>query len=509
MNLRGNMILTYLSVSFFIVLIAGIGKFSIHQLMKTDQWVGHTQEILRQAHKLERVIIDMETGVRGYVLTEDRVFLEPYEAGLESYPKILSKIQEATRYDIIQEATRYDIQIGNIQEVRRRTEHWVRTIGLPLNNLPNDQARALVASGEGKRQMDGIRETIGKFNQVEEDLLSEYQMTANYTSIMASRFLLVSGIFAFILASGFSYFITKSVLKQVGGEPAEIAAFTREIATGNFGIHINPPYTGIFASVVDMMHSLRENQQQIRTQNEQLQTINDSLEEKVQQRTSELKKSNEELEQFAYIASHDLKAPLRAIANLSAWIEEEIENPNEEVKEYVRLMKSRVYRLEDLINGILEFSRVGRVNVEKTLIDLGEVIREVGETTIPENFELRIADIPKIHANKIRMIQVFENLISNAVKHHDKKSGLIEITYEETSDSHIVRVIDDGPGIDLKYHEKIFQIFQTLKSKDEVESTGIGLTIVKKIMDEHNGDVRIKSNGRGCTFILAFNKGDA
>jgi signal transduction histidine kinase len=204
----------------------------------------------------------------------------------------------------------------------------------------------------------------------------------------------------------------------------------------------------------------------------------------------ELKEQNVELEQFAYVASHDLKSPLRAINNLASWIKEDYKDIPAEMDERLNLMISRISYMNELIDGLLEYSRIGRVNTEKEEIDLNVILEEVKRSLDIKNFKISVYSLPKIVANRVRIKQIFMNLVDNAIKHHDKGFGNIEVNYENG----IFFVGDDGPGIDPKYHEKVFIIFQTLKPK---KTTGLGLTLVKKIVEEYDGKIWIESEGRG------------
>jgi PAS domain S-box-containing protein len=223
-----------------------------------------------------------------------------------------------------------------------------------------------------------------------------------------------------------------------------------------------------------------------------------------------LEKINKELDQFAYIVSHDLKAPLRAINNLSIWIEEDIGDKIEaDTQKNFNLLRGRIGRMEGLINGILDYSRAGRMKAQLSEIDLNVFIDEVvSNLAPPEKFKVKIQEnLPTILAEKITIDQVFSNFISNAIKYNNNENPEIEINCTDKGDFYKFCFADNGPGIDKKYHEKIFQIFQTLQARDSVESTGVGLAIVKKIVEEKGGNVWVESElGKGSKFFFTLAK---
>lgn len=256
--------------------------------------------------------------------------------------------------------------------------------------------------------------------------------------------------------------------------------------------------------------ALVENIDEQKKAEEALTTLNHQLEQKVKQRTEELEKRNEELNQFAYVASHDLKAPLRGIANLASWIEEDLEEKlDEENRHNLQLLKGRVNRLENLINGLLSYSRVGRVNSQKQDIDLGELLTEIiSSLDIPDEFKVEIiGEMPKLYTYRTPLEQVFSNLIINGVKHHNRKDGNVKISMAQQERYYEFFVSDDGVGIEPRYHQKIFQIFQTLESRDVKESTGIGLAVVKKAVESQGGTISVKSQlAEGTTFRFTWPK---
>ncbi|MDZ7723773.1 MAG: PAS domain S-box protein [candidate division KSB1 bacterium] len=227
----------------------------------------------------------------------------------------------------------------------------------------------------------------------------------------------------------------------------------------------------------------------------------------LEQVNEELESTNEELKSFAYIVSHDLKAPLRAIGQLSYWLAEDYKSViDEDGQEKFSLMIHRVHRMNKLIEGILQYSRIGRVKEHKRKVDLNQVVSDVWQDiNAPDSIQFHTDDMPVVYADPTRMEQVFMNLIGNAVKYMDKTQGKINVKYVKKQEHLEFHIIDNGPGIEEKYHEQIFQIFQTLTPRDVVESTGVGLTLVKKIVENYNGQIRIKSEaGQGADFIIQF-----
>lgn len=225
---------------------------------------------------------------------------------------------------------------------------------------------------------------------------------------------------------------------------------------------------------------------------------------------NQLEKRNQELDQFAYVTSHDLKAPLRAIANLSEWIEEDLEDKlDEDTRQQMNLLRGRVHRMENLINGLLQYSRVGRIKREAQPVDVGRLITEILDSlSIPPDFTIEVrGEMPILVTEELPLQQVFTNLISNAIKHHNRADGRVVISVEEQENCYRFSVADDGVGIEPEYHEKVFGIFQTLEARDTKENTGIGLSIVKKIVESQRGEIALESQrGEGATFWFTWQK---
>lgn len=233
-------------------------------------------------------------------------------------------------------------------------------------------------------------------------------------------------------------------------------------------------------------------------------------EEKQKQLMDKLELVNHDLLDFAHVVSHDLKAPLRAIKNLSDWISADYEEKlGADGQQQFELLKSRVDRMRDLINGILEYSKLGRLNSEEKVVDLGQVVKELIDTLDPpQHIHLSMkGKMPAILINEVSIRQVFQNLVSNAIKYIDKPEGKIEVGYKEELDRLCFWVKDNGPGIAKKDQERVFKIFETLGNSKSYESTGVGLSIVKKILSNYEGNIWLDSTmGEGSCFYFSLPK---
>ena len=225
---------------------------------------------------------------------------------------------------------------------------------------------------------------------------------------------------------------------------------------------------------------------------------------------AQIERANLELKDFAYSVSHDLKAPLRGIRILATWISEDCTDKfDERGKEQMDLLIRRVDQMRSLIDGILEYSRVGRLDKQTVQLDLNELIPDIIDIiSPPDHVDLTIEnELPIIEYEPTRIRQVFQNLLSNAVKYMDKPQGQIRINCDEQADWWQFSITDNGPGIEKEHFETIFQMFQTLAPKDKSDSTGIGLALVKRIVKTYGGKVWVESEfGRGSTFFFTIPK---
>ena len=225
---------------------------------------------------------------------------------------------------------------------------------------------------------------------------------------------------------------------------------------------------------------------------------------------TQLKRSNEDLGQFAYIASHDLRSPLNAIEKLVTWIEDDgVGTLPESSQKYFSLIKQRVSRLMNLLDDLLSFAKIGISEYQLEWINLERLAANIKSIMDPSGrFEIE-APNKDLFLPQVPFELAIRNLISNSIKHHHKEQGVIRIEYEEQFPDHVIKVIDDGPGIAPEMHTKAMEIFQTLKPRDDVEGSGMGLALIKRIMDLHGGSVAIDSDGEsGTTIITRWNISD-
>ncbi|HCK21441.1 MAG TPA: hypothetical protein DHW15_04555, partial [Bacteroidetes bacterium] len=235
-------------------------------------------------------------------------------------------------------------------------------------------------------------------------------------------------------------------------------------------------------------------------------------EQKLEEKNKELTEINQELEHFAYVASHDLREPLRTIASFIQILNKRYgETLDEDGKQFMGFVVEGAKRMQLLIRDLLEYSRVNRFNTDYEKVDLNEVFNTVNRVLkekIDSTDALILAEnLPVIQGNKIQLTQVFQNLIDNAIKFRGKKKPEITITVEELPSKWRIAVSDNGIGISPEYHQRIFIIFQRLHTHEEYTGTGIGLALCKKIIELHGGEVWVESKkNKGTTFTFTIKK---
>jgi len=238
--------------------------------------------------------------------------------------------------------------------------------------------------------------------------------------------------------------------------------------------------------------------------------MDENTEEKQAQLLKQVESISKEFQDFVYIISHDLKAPLRAIKALTDWLAADYADKfDADGKEQLKLLLTRVNRMQNLLDGVLEYSRIGRVTENPAPIDTNQLVAEIIETLVPPaNIHITIENkLPVVPFEPTRIRQVFQHLINNAVRYMSKPEGFVKVGCTEENGFWKFSVSDNGPGIAEEHFEKIFRLFRTLQAKDQFESTGVGLTLVKKIVELNGGKVWLTSTvGEGSTFFFTLPK---
>ncbi|MDX5422353.1 MAG: CHASE3 domain-containing protein [Hymenobacteraceae bacterium] len=443
-------------------------------------------EILRLAEGMEKAVVDAETGVRGFQVSDNETFLEPYYKGRETYDSLFAQIST-----LVQNKE----QVARLQAIDNAQGQWLSVFAEPSVTLQRQalanpaQAAAYedfrqnyIRKGVGKKLTDQIRQHFREFDAKENELkntrLRTLASSMAFTDNLAIALTVVCIVAAFI--------VIQLLVKAVRGRLINISSMAREVAEGHFNARLTDNRQDEISQV---SHSL----------NVMAQRLDDSF--------ANLRKMNNELDQFAYVVSHDLKAPLRAINSLAEWIEEDLPDVDPEVKRNLQLMRGRVFRMENLINGILTYSRIGRKELPQSTFAVGKLIAEIGDSLAPsEEVSLNIATpLPEITTERVLLEQVFTNLIGNGIKYNDKPDPAVTIGCRELEGAFEFWVQDNGPGIPAEYHQKVFGVFQTMEARDTKESTGIGLAIVKKIVEEKGGNINLTSEaGKGCRFTFTW-----
>lgn len=316
---------------------------------------------------------------------------------------------------------------------------------------------------------------------------------ANLMVVVISGFLLMG-----ILVSAL---ITRSLSWQL----QKIRTAMLQIAEGDTDIII--PFHDHPHEIGDMAKTLTIFAQYVNERKKSAQLL-ELHQQELEKSNRQLALTNKELETFAYVASHDLKSPLRGIAQLSSWIDEDLEEKEfAEVAKHTKMLRNRIQRMEKLLDDMLIFYRAGKTDGNISRIDLAQMAKELFDIqNTKAGLRLELGNnLPVFDSLSTPFEQILRNLFSNAIKHHDSESGVIRVEGRQlNTDFYEFSVSDDGPGIPAKFQERVFGMFQTLKPRDELEGSGMGLALIKKIVETYGGKISLHSDGRGCSFTFTW-----
>ena len=462
------------------------------QVFASSQTVEASQQVSAQGAQLMQAIVDMETGFRGFLLIGNEVTLEPYYQGEQRLTGKFTELRQrvAAAPEQRQLLNRADVLFRQwkaysyllIREKRAARRSNPAQAG--LEGMPH---RGLTENLTGKRMMDNIRRQLGAFDRNEARIRTGLRQTLQADINRAQLLSGSMGVAALVLGLAWATYMVRMLTRRL----RSLLQLASRMAAGDYKAQI--------ADVADDEVTALS-----RALNKIARTVDANI--------SQLESRNQELDQFAYVVSHDLKAPLRAIESASRWIEEDMGQDGlpPHIREFLGLMRQRVRRMENLIAGILELARVGRTAQADETVFVRQLLREIIDSIAPPaGFHIELPFfLPTLSTNRVQLQQVFTNLLSNAIKYHDHPEvGRVTISCGEAGAFYQFSVADDGPGIAPEYHERVFVIFQTLVERDTRESTGVGLAIVKKIVERQGGRIILTSaEGAGATFSFTWPK---
>ncbi|NEA19061.1 sensor histidine kinase [Streptomyces halstedii] len=447
---------------------------------RTTELVDRIQPARSSSYQLQTSLLDQETGVRGYALTGDASFLEPYEAGMAAERLRLGRVRE-----LVGNEQPFADDLDRIEEAAdewraRRAGPLIASVG---ENGPARESSAPI--GRSKAEFDTLRE-LNTTLQTHLDTARD-QARAELDAARATRDRVL---WALVAGSVLAVVVLSLLLHRMVGRPLNaLAAASGSVRSGAFGnrieVHGPSDVRAVAAAVEDMRRRLAAEL----AESQERETL-------LAEQTGELRRSNSELEQFAYVASHDLQEPLRKVASFCQLLEKRYGTElDDRGKQYIAFAVDGAKRMQVLINDLLTFSRVGRVqeswkpvdldrSLDRALGNLTLAVEDAGATVVREN------PLPELLGDATTLAMVWQNLIGNAIKFR-RPDVLCRITIgcvREGEDWHLT-VADNGIGIAPEFSDKVFVIFQRLHARDEYEGTGIGLSLCRKIIEFHGGRI--------------------
>lgn len=483
MKLATQIILAFSAVILLSVVDSYTNYLLSLKVETNSKFLSKSEDIIRNSNQLHKSIIEMQGAFRGFLLTDDTTFLENYHTALTTVPGLYNAQKVLINHNQEQVAILdsifiiHNLWLEYADQIIRAKKNVILRLSPEKEYL--DLFENKLKRQVGKKLNDRIKVKFDEFDHSEylfRNLHSEtLKHSINSTHTRSFIFLSLTIITGVISVIYIVMLITKRIRKMVN--------LAGDIAQGEFRtLHDtrNDELTGLSKSLNIMSDNLGKSMR-------------------------ELENRNDELNKFAYVVSHDLKAPVRGIRNVVKWLEEDHgASITPTMKEYLDIIPERTQRMEDLINGLLNYAIVSnKTGIE--IIPTQSLVEGIAHFIVPRNMTVDVKDLPDVVGEKMKLEQVFTNLISNAVKYTQHDTGLITISCKKDDHFYLFSVKDNGIGIDPQFHEKIFDLFQTLRKENEKESTGIGLAIVRKIIEEQGGQISVVSTlGLGAEFRFTW-----
>ncbi|MFK0181718.1 ATP-binding protein [Streptomyces xanthochromogenes] len=461
----------------------------------SDELVDVKSPALSTSFRLESALLNQETGVRGYGLTGTPDFLRPYQQGLSD-----QAVHSATLEHLVGDDA---AELSDLRRVQKAVEKWQARIARPISASPAGAPSALATerAAEGKTDFDALRAAMAQ--QQERLRADQARARQDLADTMRLRNWVFAAIALVIVA--LAALVFEGLRRGITKPLEQLARDARDVTSGDFGrpiVPTGPADLRQLSGEIDLMRQrlVRELE------------VSEQARQHLDAQAADLQRSNSELEQFAYVASHDLQEPLRKVSSFTQLLQRRYTGQlDAKADQYIAFAVDGANRMQTLINDLLEFSRVGRVHnthesialdavVERTLSALSVSIEETGAKITCEG-------LPTLVADPTQMGMLWQNLIGNAIKfHRPGQQPHIEVSAVREDSLWRFTVTDDGIGIAPEYAEKVFVIFQRLHTKDVYSGSGIGLAMCKKIVEFHGGTIAVDpeyTGGTRITFTLA------
>ena len=473
-GITARMALVSGSVALLLGAVVLLMIFSMLGLRDAGRLALSSQEAVTAGSELQRSVLNLESGLRGYVATGRDRELEPWKQGLQTYPTQLRRLEDLTSEDVRSRA--------RVRAIQTEVDDYVNLWGRPLLELADERlpaARDAFATGTGRARIDSIRSHFAALNAREREVAAQREQRAESRSDAAVAAGVLGLALVFGLAAGIAFYLRRSVVRPVQA----VAGASRELAAGDMTARVPVAREDEIGELGRAFNSMATD---------------------LAARTRELERSNRELEQFAWITSHDLQAPLTTISMYAQLLEQRHAQELNGGRELVDGINVATARAKVLIRDLLEYSRAGRGQlhfevhpgrdiVAAALDQLAGPLDEAGA-------RVDVMELPLVYTDAPKLRQVFQNLIGNAIKFSEGKP-VVTVSADTRGDCVEFAVRDNGIGMDPEQAERIFQPFHRLHGEDDYPGTGIGLAICARIVERHGGRIWAESRpGEGSTF---------
>jgi signal transduction histidine kinase len=475
MALVGGLIALLLGAAFVLLVVAVSGQRDAAKLAL------RSQEAITAGTELEKTVISLENGLRGYVASGRERQLDPWNAGIKAYPGQVRQLERLVS-DV-------PSQQSQVQGIKQKIDEYVNLWATPLLSLARQRlqvAQSVSLTGTGRVRIDGLRARFGRLFAQEQALARDRERSAEKTSSRAIAAGWGGLVLLLLLTLAAWYYVRRSVVSPV----LTVAEASRRLAEGDMTVRVPPVRDDELGDLARAFNSMA-----------------DSLEassEALADRSRELERSNRELEQFASVTSHDLQAPLATISMYAQLLEQRHARDLNGGQQLVEGINAATVKARTLIRDLLEYSRAGRGELLNEPVDMnalaGEALEMLAGPVEQSGGQVTVEELPIILGDARKLRQVFLNLISNALKFAEDVP-VVRVSAEVQGNTAIFAVADNGIGMDPAQAERIFQPFHRLHGEDDYPGTGIGLAVCERIVEQHGGRIWAQSAPQqGSTF---------